>query len=339
MRLPRIGEIEATWHPACQRCHCSESVLLLMYKRLKVGRNDRCPCGSGKKYKNCCYPDRTGAWKTAGSQESPAFTVKPTETPEPITHHLVSSDDGKTWESQPGLLAARIYGRDPKDVDESIGQMRKSVSNEIETLSLSGTAKQDFIRHVNDVDHKLHAVKYHLNNYEQAENVRIKEFTKNCRPPAGVQVVTEEPKLIYEVEAFLFQTKSCLDVLSWVLKPVFAFTYCSFGDNGDDIIKQLKNNCPAGLVACGNRIITLIEGAQGAWLVELIKMRDEVTHYSRLKGFDCFVEDPYVGGDIASIHYPTMPNKQRVSEYCHYIWRVLLSFCEDFLKLTVEAAS
>jgi len=21
---------------------------------LKVGRNDPCPCGSGKKYKNCC---------------------------------------------------------------------------------------------------------------------------------------------------------------------------------------------------------------------------------------------------------------------------------------------
>lgn len=25
----------------------------------RIGRNDRCPCGSGKKYKNCCY--RTGA--------------------------------------------------------------------------------------------------------------------------------------------------------------------------------------------------------------------------------------------------------------------------------------
>jgi len=22
----------------------------------KVGRNDLCPCGSGKKYKKCCYP-------------------------------------------------------------------------------------------------------------------------------------------------------------------------------------------------------------------------------------------------------------------------------------------
>jgi preprotein translocase subunit SecA len=25
-------------------------------KGLKVGRNDPCPCGSGKKYKKCCYP-------------------------------------------------------------------------------------------------------------------------------------------------------------------------------------------------------------------------------------------------------------------------------------------
>ena len=25
-------------------------------KSKKVGRNDPCPCGSGKKYKKCCYP-------------------------------------------------------------------------------------------------------------------------------------------------------------------------------------------------------------------------------------------------------------------------------------------
>jgi hypothetical protein len=25
-----------------------------MAAQIKVGRNDRCPCGSGKKYKNCC---------------------------------------------------------------------------------------------------------------------------------------------------------------------------------------------------------------------------------------------------------------------------------------------
>jgi hypothetical protein len=36
-----------------------------MPAQAKVGRNDRCPCGSGKKYKNCC------AGKTA-SKMSPA---------------------------------------------------------------------------------------------------------------------------------------------------------------------------------------------------------------------------------------------------------------------------
>lgn len=31
----------------------------------KVGRNDRCPCGSGKKYKNCCA-DKASRMPTAG---------------------------------------------------------------------------------------------------------------------------------------------------------------------------------------------------------------------------------------------------------------------------------
>ena len=306
--------------------------------KYKVGRNDPCPCGSGKKYKNCCYPSKTRAWKTASSHESPAFTVKPEETPEPITHHGVSSDGGKTWEPRPGLLASRIYGRDPKDIDETISKMIKLVSSGINTLSLSSAVKQDFIKRINDVDHKLHAVKYHLNNYEQAESDKIKEFSNNYKPPAGVQMVIEEPRLIYEVEAFIFQTKSCLDILSWVLKPAFGFPYCSFGDKGDDIIKQLKNNCPATLDTYAENIIKLIEDAQDAWVVELIDMRDKVTHYSRLEGFNCFIEDPYIRGGTANIHYPTMPNTRRALEYCQNVWERLLSFCEDFLKLTLEAA-
>jgi hypothetical protein len=304
----------------------------------KVGRNEPCPCGSGKKYKNCCYPSNIHAWRAAGPHESPAFTVKPKETPEPITHHAVSSNGGKTWESRPGLLSVRIEGRDTRNIDKTISKMMRSVSSGINTLSLSSTVKQDFVRRIGDVDHKLHAVKYHLNNYERAESDKIKEFSNNYMPPAGVQMVIEEPRLIYEVEAFLFQAKSCLDVLSGVLKPAFGFPYCSFGDKGDDIIKQLKNNCPAALATYAEKIIQLIQDAQDAWIVELIDMRDKVTHYSRLEGFDCFIEDPYIRGGTANIHYPTMPNTRRTLEYCQDVWRRLLIFCEDFLKLTLEAA-
>ncbi|MCX6011091.1 MAG: hypothetical protein NT134_02355 [Chloroflexi bacterium] len=235
-------------------------------------------------------------------------------------------------------MAVRLYGKDPKDVDETISKIMKSVSDDIDTLNLPDNAKQELKERINYIDHKLYVVKYHLKNYEQAESDKIQEFIKKHKPPAGIQMMIEEPRLIYEVESFLFQVKSCLDVLSWVLKPVFGFTYCSFGDKGDDVINQLRNNCPAPLTNYAEKIVQLIEDAQDKWVVELIKMRDDVTHYSRLKGFDCFIEEPYTGGGTANIHYPTMPNKRRALEYCQDVWKKLLNFCEDFLKLTLEAA-
>ena len=33
-----------------------KSVVTAPRRTLKVGRNDPCPCGSGKKYKDCCLP-------------------------------------------------------------------------------------------------------------------------------------------------------------------------------------------------------------------------------------------------------------------------------------------
>jgi len=171
--------------------------------KYKVRRNQPCPCGSGKKYKNCCYPDKTQAWKTAKPREGPAFSVELKETPKPITSHLVSSDGGKTWQHRPGSLVAEIHGRDLKDIDETISQMIKSVYSSMKTLDLTNTAKQDFIKHVENIDYKLHAVKYHLNNFKQAESDKIEELNKNYKPPTGVQIIIEEPRLIYEVEAFL----------------------------------------------------------------------------------------------------------------------------------------
>jgi hypothetical protein len=307
-------------------------------EKRKIGRNDPCPCGSGKKYKKCCYPDKTRAWKTAGSHESPVFTVELKETPEPITNHLVSShlvssDGGKTWKHQPGLMEVRIYGKDQKNMEEAISRIIEPVWRD-----LFGDVEIDFLDRMRNVEHKLYAVKHHLNNYERAERDKIEEFRKNYKPPTGAQEVIEEPRLIYEVEAFPFQVKSCLDVLSRVLEPVFGFSHCLFEDEGDKVINQLRNNCPADIVPYGERIIRLIEDSQEAWIVELVKMRVQITHYSSLDGFDCFIQDPYIGGRAANIHYPTMPNQRRALEYCQYIWTRLLSFCEDFLKFTAEGA-
>ena len=42
----------------------------------KVGRNDPCPCGSGKKYKNCCMrQDRARASRELGLGREDAFLL------------------------------------------------------------------------------------------------------------------------------------------------------------------------------------------------------------------------------------------------------------------------
>ncbi len=40
----------------CGDPHCGDHELTMPFRREtpKVGRNDACPCGSGKKYKKCC---------------------------------------------------------------------------------------------------------------------------------------------------------------------------------------------------------------------------------------------------------------------------------------------
>ena len=50
-------QIAAGNHPQVQTLHLSENEVLIGVKPStveKVGRNDPCPCGSGKKYKKCC---------------------------------------------------------------------------------------------------------------------------------------------------------------------------------------------------------------------------------------------------------------------------------------------
>lgn len=41
-------------------------------KRVKVGRNDKCPCGSGKKYKKCCLQRLQGRGATVVRKRDPA---------------------------------------------------------------------------------------------------------------------------------------------------------------------------------------------------------------------------------------------------------------------------
>lgn len=277
----------------------------------KVGRNDHCPCGSGKKYKKCHL--------------NSTIEVQPSNQPEIINSHMVSRD-GKTWEKRPGLLAARIHVSDPKNIDKEVEELFKAAFSK-KIISKN----QDAEKKLHDCKHKIYAVLYHKKQLINEINRAIDDFKENYSATSGVQTVRENPILIYETEAFLFQVKSCLDILVQFLKFFIPSlkdfrTFKKRGNiAGGLVIETLRNNDKSD-------IADIFEQNCQKWIQELVDMRDTITHYSSLKGFNCFIEDPYLGGEVR-IHYPSMPNEIPVDKYCETVFEELLLLFRQIFKL------
>jgi len=244
--------------------------------------------------------------------------------------------DGK-WERRPGLLAARLITVPRGLLDEEIDGLMNKHGTALGELDLPPGEDRRLQSRLAAVRHKLHAANYHLRNYRSAEEQKTSDFKTSHSPPAGVEIAQQDPRLVYEVEAFLFQARSCLDMLARVVAHVMRFSGDSFGSQGDDLVKQLENNAPTRVQSVSTALVALIRHVQQSWVDELVRMRDQITHRSALERFECFLEEPYRGGQTARIHYPTMPDGQRALHFCERIERELKAFADEFLGLTLEA--
>ena len=285
----------------------------------KHKRNAPCPCGSGLKYKKCC-----GA-------SNKSFKVKPQNKPDIVSNHMVSKNGGRTWEKRPGTLAAIICGVKTEDLDKRVFEL---IAKAIKT---SNDLKNERLkRKLVDCRHKLQAVKYHLSTIETEIKERVKEYENNHLAGSGVSLEMENPRLVYETEAFLFQTKSSLDVLTQALgclvPPLKTMNTFKKKDGcaGGKVILALKKN---GYEELGS----FFDKQRSEWIQEVVEMRDKITHYSELKGFNCFIEEPYKGREEVEIHYPTMPSGEKVGVYCQSIYDRLVELYESTLRMVVSA--
>src|SRR4051812_13585756 len=82
---------------------------------MKTGRNDPCPCGSGKKYKKCCLPKEELSAAAvresmARGRETGFATSMAEDTPAPSPEEVVSWPLRKAWVPVPEIFAATGYG-------------------------------------------------------------------------------------------------------------------------------------------------------------------------------------------------------------------------------------
>jgi SEC-C motif-containing protein len=267
-----------------------------------VGRNDACPCGSGKKYKKCYH------------LKEQTLSVKPSNNPEVITHHSVF--DGEKWNKAAEVLAARIGMTRTEDRSIEIDSLFEKISQIV-----SDKSAHQLFKKLDDCKHKLYAVKFHLKQIVQEIKERIAEFERNYSAASGVSIEIANHVLIYETEAFLFQVKSSLDLMIQAmghvipsLRSIRTFSHSGKPGTlsylaGGKVIKQLR---ASGEIDMAN----LFGSHRISWIEKITIMRDTITHYSGLRGFRCFVEEPYRGDGQVQIHYPTMPSSERVDAYC-----------------------
>lgn len=285
----------------------------------KIGRNAPCPCGSGKKYKNCCL--RKDQRRRFMPIES--FKVTPKKTPEIVDYHIESKNGGRTWERKPGLLLVRLNVRPTRTITKEIDELFTDIQKDGFTL----------VRELNVCQHKLYAVRYHMDNFVSEEQSQVKKFKEDYTPPSGVQMHTENLALICEMESFLFQAKSSLDVLAvGVLNKLFGLKLRSFGTSMViDALKRNENRIGTEKV---NKLKSIVEKNKD-WIEELTEMRIQITHLSDLEDFLCFVVMPFTGGEECTIYYPSMPDGTRATQYMDSIWKKLLSFYKTVLTAAI----
>lgn len=291
--------------------------------RKKFGRNDPCPCGSGIKYKKCCL----------GKKKD--FKVNPLNSASPIFTSLRSTDRGKTWQKQQGLLNMIVGMENVENVSDEI----EEIFGEMNTRCSAGM--NNIFQRLQECKHKVYALKYHLDMIKKEIAQEEKVFHEKYHAHSGVKIEVSNPVLIYETEAFLFQAKSNLDLITRLLGQFISslknfFTFKSSGERrkdtwiaGGKVISKLE-------LAHETELAQLFETNRTNWIQKLVLYRDIITHQSYLKNFHCFIEEPNMGLGQIIIHYPKMPSGVKVDDYCDSVYVQLLQLYRQLFLILMK---
>ena len=267
-----------------------------------LGRNDPCYCGSGKKYKNChlkpFYPTEHFSCKISG------FDTIKFENRLPQQYFEVGRVDvyyssQTPWDSEIAALLKPFIEVDLNKNDRWENRVKKRLEK---------------------LHHKLDAIKYHIESFKSYERNVETELRNHVVANTTKNKIYDDPLLIYNFESFLFQSKSCLDVLSQLLAYCFKEKITTFGNHGNDLINLLQKKSKKDNSKEKRSMIDVIQGSRN-WVKDLVEMRDEVTHFSDLEGFSCFlIMQSSEIDQYARVYYPSIPSGERVSKYMDRTW-------------------
>ena len=147
----------------------------------------------------------------------------------------------------------------------------------------------------------------------------------------GCTYVDHTTGIEQEIESFIMQGKSCLDVLVKIFKPLIGKTIHSYGNSGDKVVNILKNNLKDNEAVTAIPLIKMIDENK-EWIERWFKTdRDTISHYRTFKSTG-FARDP----KSQKFELPKTPDGIGLHEIVTKNYYNLLSFCEDFIPSAVS---
>ncbi len=143
--------------------------------------------------------------------------------------------------------------------------------------------------------------------------------------------------LIFELEAFLFQVKSSLDMLAKLINPVIGdgtVRTNTYGDKGDALVKgleQYKKRKDANTKAADN-LIALIKDDKAAWIARVVAVRDSVAHYKGIRGYQ--FEPVRLPDGGVGVHPPRVAGIETV-QFMRLVYSNNIEFHQDFMCLAL----
>lgn len=180
---------------------------------------------------------------------------------------------------------------------------------------------------------KLESVKYHKGNLlkiisDEKENQKTLTPKYNC---THIDLTTGAEK---ELEAFLMQGKSCLDVLIKIFKPLFEISLITFSEYGKKVVKSLENNLKNEEKELSRGLIEMLKSDE-QWLKKWFKdERDTVSHYRSIISSG-FVNIKDRDGNFVQ-KSPKTKEGVPFEKIVDMLYHNILSFCEDFIPLSLS---
>lgn len=185
-----------------------------------------------------------------------------------------------------------------------------------------------------EVMKKIESVKYHKDNL-----LRIVQEELGKRQNMSALNICVERDLTTgverELEAFILQGKSCLDVLVKILHPVLGIRLHSYGDSGEKIINALSKNLPDTEKLRAEPLIREINKHR-EWISKWLKTdRDTIAHYRAVVSSG-FIKQPCAINTESNHIPPILEDGTPCCDLVCILYSNLLTLCEDFIPLLLS---